>query len=391
MQCKNVTPTRPLCGPVSLFSRSYASAPRWPFTSPLHLVMEGEPGECDFYRSTKPCCDWSQRPESLVEHSVREAIVAVLGRCSLRHARPCQAVDFGANNGWMTLFMLALGANVTSVEPASDFAAAIADSARLNCWDDRHRMINAFACEKNDRGPRGCMRSRRPWNGYRAGGGGRDGLREILKETTGRTVSAILTGEGSPSSKHYDLLKLDGDGPEGSWMRAIDALLSTNRISVGAILLEGNNLDESTMAHFQWRHGFHVFRLDDADNRRHMNADGWDDFSPAGTIAKLTRFPTSANAHSQLRGWARDELEDEVFGLRGIKHAWRIKDNLTRAQWNILLSPIGPYDAKLYASRLVSGGGNGYQWLLVKESIGEPVLPPSSRAMRWRASRGLAR
>ena len=32
----------------------------------------------------------------------------------------------GANNGWFTVRMLALGANVTAVEPQADFARALA-------------------------------------------------------------------------------------------------------------------------------------------------------------------------------------------------------------------------------------------------------------------------
>ena len=95
------------------------------------------------------------------------------------------------------MMMLALGANVTSVEPASDFAAAIHESAVLNCWGARHRSLNAFACEKLDHGPRSCMRSRKPWNAYRAGGGGRDDLKERLRETSGRTVAQILAGPES--------------------------------------------------------------------------------------------------------------------------------------------------------------------------------------------------
>lgn len=381
----------------SLYARAYALAPRWPFLNlPIYLIMEAEPSSCDFYRSSGPCCDWTRKPEGMVEHSVREALVALLGRCALKNAAPCRAVDFGANNGWMSLFMLALGANVTSVEPASDFADAIGESARLNCWGERHRALNAFACERDDRGnKRGCMRHRRAWNGYRAGGGGREGLRDKLRETPGMTIAEILTGTAAdgelpspakPTRIHYDLLKLDGDGPEGTWMRAIDRLMSARRISVSSILLEGNNLDEATMVRFQSRHGFHIYRLDEADHRRHMTPDGWDDFSPKGSILNLTRSSSSGVG----RVWARDALEEEIFGVRGMRHLWRVKDNLSKIEWNILLSPIGPYDAKHSANKMVSAGGQGYQWMLVKEQLSEPVLPVNWRAHKWRAMRGLA-
>ena len=41
-------------------------------------------------------------------------------------------------------------------------------------------------------------------------------------------------------------------------MRAIDALLSARHMTVGAITLEGNNLDAKTMSRFQRVHAFEV-------------------------------------------------------------------------------------------------------------------------------------
>ena len=54
-------------------------------------------------------------------------------------------------------------------------------------------------------------------------------------------------GDGSHTPRHYDLLKLDGDGPEGGWMSAIERLITRGLITVGAITLEGNNLYPSHM------------------------------------------------------------------------------------------------------------------------------------------------
>ena len=229
MQCKQPMPIAAACGPREIYDRSYTIPARWP-SPPIHLVMENVSGACDYYRHSEPCCRIAglhprgEFPEGMIERPVREVIISFLSGCAMRPGG-CHAVDFGvrplsldiepslallrpsffdysaavrllygdfccflplrsrhnakterltpafarrsqANNGWMSMIMLSLGANVTSVEPASDFAEAVHLSGRLNCWGHRHAVINAYACEKHEFGPRGCMRSRRPWNGY---------------------------------------------------------------------------------------------------------------------------------------------------------------------------------------------------------------------------------
>lgn len=59
---------------------------------------------------------------------VREVVASFLVGCHAR--RSCRALDLGANNGWVTSRMLALGANVTAVEPQPDFARALVESAQ---------------------------------------------------------------------------------------------------------------------------------------------------------------------------------------------------------------------------------------------------------------------
>lgn len=150
------------------------------------------------------------------------------------------------------MIMLALGAHVTTVEPASDLATAARESGLLNCWGSRHTVINAFACATADHGPRACMRTRRPAaSAYRAGGGAADDVRTRLEEVRGITLeSLLLSPPGAPppeptpapvprahehqheappraqpqsaaSQRHYyDLIKLDADGPEGECARA---------------------------------------------------------------------------------------------------------------------------------------------------------------------------
>ena len=78
-------------------------------------------------------------------------------------------------------------------------------------------------------------------------GGTAVGLKDRLKETTGVTVEEILLPSDltlsdmppstttaasvppalsvAPAPVRYDLLKLDGDGPEGGWLRKISELV----------------------------------------------------------------------------------------------------------------------------------------------------------------------
>ena len=346
---------------------------------------------------------------------------------------------------------------VTTVEPASDFADAIADSARLNCWSHRHRMVNAFACERDDGiGPRTCMRSRRAWQGYRAGGGPPNGLRERLRETPGQAIerllfldpprelsspsspssapsSSVLGAAGSPSSSassvvYYDLIKMDGDGPEGGWLRTIQKLIGLGRLRVGAIVMEGNHLDSTTMHRMQSVMGFTAYRLDEADGRRYITPEGWDAYSPAGTpMARLSLSralhlrqeevsyapalgaaprTSGAGAGGGAGGGAagaagveasaggetpdegtepgrslkapRDAYELEMFSIRAMRHLWRVRDNLTIAQWDVLLGPIRRYYPK--ESAVKQRSHVAHQWLLTTDRhLTEPTAQPRYR------------
>ena len=391
--CKNVSfsdvPMTPTCGGApSLAARSYLMPPRWPLPA-IKLVMESLPNACDYYRSSKPCCALVHQTEQIVERQVREVLVSFLASCNarllVRPPRPCRVVDFGANNGWMSMIMLALGANVTSVEPAPDLAAAVGESAEVNCWADRHRVLNVFACASNDIDEPtafSCMRPKIAWDGYRAGGGGSAQLKGRLNNTLthGWTFAHVLTvgaawGE-RVSPVHYDLLKLDGDGPEGGWMRALHQLIVHQRVSVTTIVLEGNFLDDTTMFSFQNVLGFDVYRLDFGDSRRHMAADGWDLFSDRGTMHDAQR-PT----------WSRDALEEELLSQRAMRRLWRVRPNMSKSNWSVLLGPAtAPFDwarKRAHHYRRIA-----HQWLLTRERMpfNGPVNRPAKRSspkVRW--------
>ena len=94
---------------------------RFPFP-PIRLVMEMRPGTCDLYGKPEFCQLFSQDKHFEPEYHIKEVIASFLDGC---HARPCAAVEFGANNGWFTAYMLSLGATVLALEPQADMAQAV--------------------------------------------------------------------------------------------------------------------------------------------------------------------------------------------------------------------------------------------------------------------------
>eukprot|EP00966_Prymnesium_polylepis_P073333 1702611-Prymnesium_polylepis.2 len=58
----------------------------------------------------------------------------------------------------MTAHMLSLGAHVISVEPQPDLAAAVRETALLNCWTERSLVLNSFACEHANSNCMRCVR-----------------------------------------------------------------------------------------------------------------------------------------------------------------------------------------------------------------------------------------
>ena len=132
------------CGSPSLLDRSYLLPKHYPFP-PIRLVMDPEAGSnrsrrCGLYWD-RSCRKFSAGREYEPDYTMREVVGSFLVGC---HGRTCAALDLGANNGWITAYMLSLGANVTAVEPQADLARAAADSVTLNCWGNRGRVLHAF-------------------------------------------------------------------------------------------------------------------------------------------------------------------------------------------------------------------------------------------------------
>ena len=268
-------------------------------------------------------------------------IASVLDGCWQRpRKRPCLSLDLGANNGWMSAYMLMMGSFVVAVEPASDLALAASATAELirrAAGRIASRWSSAGRAETSS--TRQARTSYRPdstkWNmdsycpsrfgslplhGHRAGGKPRNltarlrtafpvRLRELLFH---RRPAAWPTARASAraSPPHFDLIKLDGDGPERIWLRNLADLISARRISVDAIAVETlhfSGLRPEDMLQLQSGLGYHIHRIGDYDRPL-----------PAG-------------------------LEEERFGMRAIRRAFRLKRNLTLGEWTNVLSRDGQY------------------------------------------------
>ncbi|EOD11053.1 hypothetical protein EMIHUDRAFT_104836 [Emiliania huxleyi CCMP1516] len=367
----------------ALLERAYTLPPRWPIDA-FHLIMElGTPGSCDLYahRSRGFCCDLGrreggrhQRLTDEPEPHIMEAIASFLEDCSRRPAaRRCRALDLGANNGWMTAAMLALGSHVVAVEPAADFARAINETAALNCWSDRLTIHNSRACV---RGIAECFEPRHCPDCSGCGGwrwGNIYGL-DQNKVRYGRNCSSQLTLPDSVSGRDFeellweaagadgriDLLKMDADGPEGRWMSTLERLISGGadretkergagghsggrRLRVHTIIVEASHVEPRTMVRYQSVHGYTVLRLDQHDGRRWLTPEGFDAFSAEGTIEPGDRKHCKYSPPTRLAPMgdnvSRFELEDEWFGVRAMRHVFHIKPNLTEQGWTTIMQP----------------------------------------------------
>ena len=387
---------RELCGTSEVANRSYPLLSHWPIGS-INLVMESQPNTCDFYAEEQACCQFTGPLGDVpMERHVREVLISFLAGCSTQN--PCRAVDLGANNGWFSATMLALGAHVISVEPQSDFAQAIRETATLNCWADRSMVLNKFACgapcnyktlrntsSAHLRCPYAdvlqCVRAKRvpgasgfvpckkrgcsgmkevawryvstkaslvtPRNVKR-----REAIEARLAAVSGMSIERIFLGEhvvpfgkvpaaidaetlawkrtSVPRPVRYELVKMDGDGPEVTWLRNLHDLIVMGELSIGSIVFEGSGSIRPGVLELFHRLNYTLYRLDVNDERRYMTSRGWDAYSPPGTFGRIDR----------VRGLSRDALEEELFSIRAMRHIFRIRSNLNASEWQTVLTPI---------------------------------------------------
>ena len=323
--------------------------------------METKPRSCDFYKDRTFCSNVEADLLYHEEDDVRQVVASVLVGCHARHT--CRALDLGANNGWFTVRMLALGANVTAVEPQPDFARALVDSAQLNCWADRLRVINAFA-EANP-----SVRGTKPAIGFRAGGRPLDWQSAPVPVVSLDTVLGVapiagslgaLAADAEDGTEHelsgragteteapieYELIKLDADGPEGAWLHRIEALLSARQLRVRTLVVECNNCEPRVLHSLQYKHGYDTYLLD-ADIYQH--------------------FLTSKgiDVYSHFSGAGEPDYLESYYSVRFMRHIYAVHP-MTLRQWKY---------AKLRLGKAVN-------FLFTLDSLLEPKRPPGRSNM----------
>ena len=186
---------------------------------------------------------------------------------------------------------------------------------------------------------------------------------ELQRKTNTATIPSLRV--------ELDLVKIDVDGPERYMMQEIDDLMTSRLLSIRTIIVEASFVTPSQMFRLQHRHGYTAYRLDAHDGRRRMTRSGWDAFSPGRTIARLDRFASKhreadravtrfsphnpdqfkasngASAPDHPKGLTpagddtpRVDLEEELFGVRAMRHVYRAKPNLSLQAWTTLMQPI---------------------------------------------------
>ena len=378
----------------SSVERAYMVPARWPLDA-WHLIMETQPSTCDLYRVSSFCCQFGSETFREPERHVWDAISSFLAHCPRRNERErCTAVDLGANNGWFTAIMLQHGSRVTAVEPSPNFANAVRETGEVNCWADRLTVHNARACIAEDTKCFAPVPSSCDGPGWRWGSGP-SRMQTTLASCSATHAEATKVGgvdlretllrasrepriPGGP--RELDLLKLDADGPEGAWLAALEPMMRNGLLTVGSMIVEGSNLSPALMHALDTKHNFTFYRLDEHDGRRWIGRDGWDKYSPHGTIAPLGRLGAVRNAVDRQRtkysprfggmtpmgdNVSRMALEDELFGVRAMKHVFRVKRNIGLQGWVTVLNPVMPH-------------GYPPQWAMTRlPDLTEPVFSTS--------------
>jgi FkbM family methyltransferase len=270
----------PACDAARLLA--YPLPAYFPFPA-LPMVMESLPRACDLCwdgeRSggggPSPCERISEREEYEPDAHVREALASVLAEC--RHAPPegCRVLDAGGNMGFFTLYALAMGASVVYVEPQVDLVAAMRASVALNCAEDRVQVIHA-ALSPESVSPRSArltvsvpaFRScQRPGDAAKTQNGAGPGGAPIV------SIDSLIA-----SHREWALMKVDIDSTDALIVERVLQLIREGRAVVRSIIVEWNSGAAlgSVLHAFQQELGYDIYRLNVHDNRRFINASGWD-------------------------------------------------------------------------------------------------------------------
>ena len=337
-----------------LLARSYLVPPRFPFGSSFRLVMENRPQSCDLYdgarvhmpgRQNQSICQlFSDGVLMQPEVHTRQVVASFLGDCRMRHT-PCSAVDIGANNGWVSGMMLALGVtSLTSVEPTRDLASALRDTVRLNCWDRPSvRVLNsAVTLDEQQEGKEINLRC-----GWR--------LYHFSKRYRGKNCTAPLVHVNTVFSQtQYDFVKIDVDGIDGTLMQWLLGQLLAGRLRVDTIFVECTGCDRETLWSFQNKLDYHAYILDNTDERRFLDANGRD-------IANGFR-PFVPPLDAAL---------EERYAQRFLRHVFYVSPNADLDAWQRIISPRARPRGFTYRGRNPTGPR---EIVFTKQKLAEPEM-----------------
>lgn len=338
----------------ALLARSYIVPPRFPFGASFPLVMERQPHTCDLYdgvhvrmagSGNRSICQlFSDGVLMQPEVHTRQVVASFLGDCRMRRI-PCRAIDIGANNGWVSGMMLALGVtSLTSVEPQADLANALRDTVRLNCWDRSSVRVlnNAVTLDEQQQGQSISLRY-----GWR--------LYHWSQRYRGKNYTVPLVHVGAVFSElWYDFVKIDVDGIDGALMKWLLGQLTAGRLRVDTIFVECTGCDHETLWSFQHNLGYHAYILDNTDERRILNAKGQD-------IANGFR-PFAPPL---------DEALEERYAQRFLRHVYYVSPKADLEAWLRITSPRAKERGFVYHGRNPTGPR---EIVFTKQQLAEPEL-----------------
>lgn len=252
--------------PLTYLTPAYYPYPR------VRLVMETQPGTCNLFwgQATRPnpCDEFSNGSIYEPDPHVREAIATALNHCRWK---PCHSVDLGANIGYMTAFMAALGSTVISVEPQLDLAEALKKTVLVNGWQGRVDVYAGLATMANRAGTAHVGGAFRFYRG--------PGLVETAWQAPFINVREKVLASGHHT---IDLVKIDTDTIDGELIDGFIQMVQQGLIEVISIITEFLNGTEKMLYTLQ-RMGYKIYRLNVHMLLRHFNSTGHDilnDFKP---------------------------------------------------------------------------------------------------------------
>ena len=115
----------------------------------------------------------------------------------------------------------------------------------------------------------------------------------------------------------YELLKLDGDGPEGAWLRRVEELIEAGSLTARTIAVECNGCTIDVLIKLQQRHRYAVYALDMHIDQRFLDDRGVD-------------------VYEGFRQTPLPSFVDELYSVRLMRHLYRFADNMTEGDWQAI-------------------------------------------------------